>query len=56
MSDLQKKNLSIGVVIPCYQEGLTIGKVVADFRRELPDARIYVYDNNSTDGTAQIAA
>jgi len=44
------------VVIPCYQEALTIGKVVADFRRELPDARIYVYDNNCTDGTATIAA
>jgi glycosyltransferase involved in cell wall biosynthesis len=47
---------SIAVVIPCYQEALTIGKVVADFRRELPAARIYVYDNNCTDGTAEIAA
>ena len=43
-------------MIPCYQEALTIGKVIADFRRELPDARIYVYDNNCTDGTAEIAA
>ena len=47
---------SIAVVIPCYQEALTIGKVVADFRRELPAAKIYVYDNNCTDGTGEIAA
>ncbi len=47
---------SIAVVVPCYQEALTIGKVVADFRRELPDATIYVYDNNCTDGTGEIAA
>ncbi len=47
---------SVAVVVPCYQEALTIAKVVADFRRELPDARIYVYDNNCTDGTAEIAA
>ena len=43
---------TIAVVIPCYQEALTIGKVISDFRRELPDANIYVYDNNCTDGTA----
>ena len=47
---------TVAVVIPCYQEAVTIAKVVADFRRELPDARIYVYDNNCTDGTAEIAA
>ena len=47
---------TIAVAIPCYQEALTIGKVIADFRRELPAARIYVYDNNCTDGTAEIAA
>ena len=47
---------SIAIIIPCYQEALTIGKVIADFRRELPAARIYVYDNNCTDGTAEIAA
>ena len=52
---MQKKP-TIAVVIPCYQEALTIGKVVADFRHELPDASIYVYDNNCTDGTAEIAA
>ncbi len=47
---------SIAVAIPCYQEALTIGKVIADFRRELPAAKIYVYDNNCTDGTAALAA
>lgn len=46
----------IAVLIPCYNESKTIGKVVADFKRVLPDATIYVYDNNSTDGTAEIAA
>ena len=45
----------IAVLIPCYNESKTIEKVVADFRRVLPEAVIYVYDNNSTDGTAEIA-
>ncbi len=45
----------IAVLIPCYNEAPTIAKVVADARRELPEAAIYVYDNNSTDGTAEIA-
>lgn len=45
----------IAVLIPCYNESKTIEKVVTDFRRELPEATIYVYDNNSTDGTAEIA-
>lgn len=44
------------VLIPCYNEGLTIRKVVEDFRRELPEAEIYVYDNNSSDNTAAEAA
>ncbi|MBW4023293.1 MAG: glycosyltransferase [Proteobacteria bacterium] len=48
--------LRIAVLIPCRDEAITIGKVVADFRRLLPGARIYVYDNNSTDETAAIAA
>jgi glycosyltransferase involved in cell wall biosynthesis len=43
---------TIAVLIPCYQEERTIGKVVSDFRAALPQARIYVYDNNSTDATA----
>lgn len=43
------------VIIPCYNEAVTIGKVIDDFHRELPGATVYVYDNNSTDGTSQIA-
>ena len=45
----------IAVLIPCYNESKTIKKVVEDFKRELPDATIYVYDNNSKDGTDEIA-
>ena len=41
----------IAVLIPCYNEAPTVGKVVSDFRRVLPEATVYVYDNNSTDGT-----
>ena len=46
----------IAVLIPCYNEAQTIGKVVNDTKAALPEAVIYVYDNNSTDGTARIAA
>jgi glycosyltransferase involved in cell wall biosynthesis len=46
---------SVTVLIPCFQEEKTIGKVVADFKRVLPQATIYVYDNNSTDATAGLA-
>ena len=46
----------IAVLIPCYNEEKTIRKVVADFRRALPEATVYVYNNNSTDRTAQLAA
>lgn len=46
----------IAILIPCYNESKTVEKVVTDFRRALPDATIYVYDNNSTDGTGEIAA
>lgn len=45
----------IAVIIPCYNEAPTIGKVVDDFHRELPEATVYVYDNASTDATAAIA-
>lgn len=45
----------IAVLIPCYNEELTIEKVIKDFKRELPDADIYVYNNNSKDKTAEIA-
>lgn len=52
--DLNKKQ--IAVLIPCYNEAPTIEKVVRDFLRVLPQATVYVFDNNSTDGTADIAA
>ena len=45
----------VAVLIPCYNEDVTIGKVVADFRAVLPDAAIYVFDNNSRDGTVAAA-
>lgn len=47
---------SIAVLIPCYNEARTVAKVVADYRAALPQATVYVYDNNSTDGTADLAA
>lgn len=47
--------MKIAVLLPCYNEVSTIAKVVTDFRAALPEADIYVYDNNSTDGTAQAA-
>ena len=43
------------ILIPCYNESKTIGKVVSDFKKVMPHADIYVYDNNSTDGTDEIA-
>lgn len=46
---------NIAVLIPCYNEAQTIRKVVTDWKKELPEAVIYVYDNNSTDNTAVIA-
>ncbi len=45
----------VAVLIPCYNERMTIKKVVTDFRRVLPEAEIYVYDNNSDDGTGEAA-
>ena len=45
----------IAVLIPCYNESMTVAKVVADYKAALPEADIYVYDNNSTDGTDEIA-
>lgn len=53
---MSKNNAArIAVLIPCYNEEVTIEKVVTDFRRELPCAEVYVYDNNSKDRTASIA-
>ncbi|EGT4443924.1 glycosyltransferase family 2 protein [Cronobacter sakazakii] len=48
-------NKKVAVIVPCYNEASAIGKVVADFKRHLPDAEIYVFDNNSTDGTGLVA-
>ena len=47
--------MKTAVLIPCYNEEVTIEKVIKDFKRELPDADIYVYNNNSKDKTAEIA-
>ena len=46
----------LAVLIPCYNESATIEQVITDYRNVYPDADIYVYDNNSTDGTDKIAA
>ena len=47
--------MKIAVLIPCYNEAKSIAKVVTDYRAALPEADIFVYDNNSTDGTDEIA-
>ena len=52
----QNQRRRVAVLIPCFNEGPSIGKVVADFRKVLPEATVYVYDNNSTDDTAKLAA
>jgi glycosyltransferase involved in cell wall biosynthesis len=49
------KTIQVAVIIPCFNEAVAIGRVVAAFRTALPDASIFVYDNNSTDGTPDIA-
>lgn len=56
MPDQLFDELEIAVLLPCYNEEQTIADVVLGFRRELPQARIFVYDNNSTDRTAIVAA
>ena len=53
---MQERRIDVAVLVPCYNEDRAIAKVVADFRAALPDATVYVYDNNSTDGTADAAA
>ena len=50
------KENKIAVLIPCYNESKTIKKVVSDYKKVLPEADIYVYDNNSSDGTDKIAS
>lgn len=46
---------NVAVLIPCYNEAVTIAKVVEDYKKALPGSKVYVYDNNSSDGTADIA-
>lgn len=45
----------IAILVPCYNEAKTVEKVIRDFKKVLPTAKVYVYDNNSTDGTAELA-
>lgn len=52
---LPARGARVAVLVPCYNEALTIRSVVEDFRRVLPGAAVYVYDNNSRDGTREIA-
>ena len=47
--------MEIAILVPCYNEEQTIGNVIDDFKRELPNAKIYVYDNNSSDRTSEVA-
>lgn len=56
MQNLHYPNHDLAILLPCYNEGQSIAKVVLDFRRALPQARIYVYDNNSSDNTSEQAA
>jgi glycosyltransferase involved in cell wall biosynthesis len=46
---------SVAIVVPCYNEEISVGRVVEGFRAALPDAEVYIYDNNSTDRTAEVA-
>ena len=50
-----RQGVGVAVLIPCYNEEITIGKVVDDFKRVMPESKIYVYDNNSSDETSKIA-
>src|SRR2546421_10725274 len=49
-------NQRIAILVPCYNEEIAIAKVVRDFRAALPEAVVYVYDNNSADATGAVAA
>ncbi|HBL92179.1 MAG TPA: glycosyl transferase, partial [Hyphomonas sp.] len=52
MTEEDVARLNIAVLLPCYNEGKSIASVVIGFRKALPAARIYVYDNNSSDDTS----
>lgn len=54
--ELATRPHSMAVIVPCYNEGLTIAKVVSDFRAAFPGCEVFVYDNNSVDDTIQKAA
>ena len=56
MTEEDVARLNIAVLLPCYNEGKSIASVVIGFRKALPAARIYVYDNNSSDDTSSQAA
>ena len=56
MEQVAGESPRIAVLLPCYNEAITIPKVVGDFRAALPSATVYVYDNNSSDRTAEVAA
>jgi len=55
MANSKTDSMTIAILVPCYNEAATIDKVVRDFQREIPEAAVYVFDNNSTDGTGEIA-
>ena len=55
IEEIKRENKKIAVLIPCYNESKTIEKVIKDYKKALPEADIYVYDNNSKDGTDEIA-
>lgn len=55
MSSSKEAASRIAILIPCYNEAGTIAQVVGDFRREIPEATVYVFDNNSNDGTGDLA-
>jgi glycosyltransferase involved in cell wall biosynthesis len=55
LSTPESKYASVAVCVPCYNEALTIAGVIDGFRRHLTGCQIYVFDNNSSDGTAQVA-
>ena len=52
---MNSTKLSVAVIVPCHNEEATVRKVILDFKRVLPDAKIYIFDNNSKDNTADIA-
>ena len=54
-SQYNSEKREIAVILPCYDEEQAIASVVRDFRKHLPEATVYVFDNNSSDRTAEVA-